>query len=88
MACFADINVLQGDVATHARCGGIFNIHLTANYGHKSVAHFLTHPVDDLIVYFVMLHHITIEVIYLVIYLFINNVVKDDWQSLNCHNNE
>jgi len=71
MACFADINVLQGDVATHARCGWIFNIHLTANYGHKSVAHFLTHPVDDLIVYFVMLHHITIEVIYLFIYLFI-----------------
>jgi len=31
VACFADINVLQGSVATYARCGGIFNIHLTAN---------------------------------------------------------
>jgi len=31
MACFADINVSQGSVATSARCGGIFNIHLTAN---------------------------------------------------------
>ena len=31
MACFADINVLQGSVTTYAKCGGIFNIHLTAN---------------------------------------------------------
>ena len=31
MACFADITVSQGSVATYARCGGIFNIHLTAN---------------------------------------------------------
>jgi len=31
MACFADINVSQGSVATYARCGGIFDIHLTAN---------------------------------------------------------
>jgi len=31
MACFADINVSQGSVATYAGCGGIFNIHLTAN---------------------------------------------------------
>ena len=31
MACFADINVSQGSVATYARCGGIFNIRLTAN---------------------------------------------------------
>jgi len=31
MTCFADINVLQGNVATYARCGGIFIIHLTAN---------------------------------------------------------
>jgi len=31
MACFADINVSQGSVATYARFGGIFNIHLTAN---------------------------------------------------------
>ena len=31
MACFADINVSQGSVATYSRCGGIFNIHLTAN---------------------------------------------------------
>jgi len=30
-ACFADINVSQGSVATYARCGGIFDIRLTAN---------------------------------------------------------
>ena len=30
MASFAEINVSQGSVATHARCGGIFNIYLTA----------------------------------------------------------
>jgi len=32
MDAFADINVSQGSVATYARCGGIFNIHLTTNY--------------------------------------------------------
>ena len=31
MASFADINVSQGSVATYARCGGMFNICLTAN---------------------------------------------------------
>jgi len=31
MACFADINVSQGSVATYARCGGIFSTHLTTN---------------------------------------------------------
>ena len=31
MACFADIDVSQGSVATYARCDGIFNMHLTAN---------------------------------------------------------
>ena len=31
MACFGDINVSQGSVATYARCGGTFNVHLTAN---------------------------------------------------------
>jgi len=31
MPCFADINVSQGSVATCARCGGIFNMRLTAN---------------------------------------------------------
>ena len=31
MACFADINVSQGSVATYARCGGIYDIHFTAN---------------------------------------------------------
>ena len=30
-ACFADVNVSRGSVATYARCGGIFNMHLTAN---------------------------------------------------------
>ena len=32
MACFGDTNVSQGSVATYARCGGIFDNHLTANY--------------------------------------------------------
>jgi len=31
MAYFADINVSQGSVATYARCGGIFDNHLTAH---------------------------------------------------------
>jgi len=31
MACFAGINVSQGSVATCARRGGIFNVHLTEN---------------------------------------------------------
>jgi len=31
MACFADANVSQGSAAIYARCGGIFNTHLTAN---------------------------------------------------------
>ena len=31
MACFADINVSQGSVATYAGCGAIFDNHLTAN---------------------------------------------------------
>jgi len=32
MACFADTNVSQGSVATYARCSGIINIRLTANF--------------------------------------------------------
>jgi len=32
---FADINVSQGSLATYARCGGIFNMHLTANLPRK-----------------------------------------------------
>ena len=31
MVCFADVNVSQGSVATYARYGRIFNVHLTAN---------------------------------------------------------
>jgi len=31
MACFANINVSQGSVATYATCGDIFDIQLTAN---------------------------------------------------------
>jgi len=31
MACFAGVNFSQGSVATYARCGGSFNIHLTTN---------------------------------------------------------
>ena len=42
MACFADINVSQGSVATCARCSGIFNMHLTANLPRNlSVKNFL-----------------------------------------------
>jgi len=63
MACFDDICVSQGSVATW--CGGMFYNRLTANllrnlpvkencksveiwqnYGHKSVAPFLAHPVS------------------------------------------
>jgi len=33
MACFADINVSQGSVATYARCGGIFDIHTVLKDG-------------------------------------------------------
>ena len=32
MACFADINVSQGSIATYAWCGVIFNIPLTTDY--------------------------------------------------------
>jgi len=43
VACFADIDVSQGSVATYARCGGIFNIHLTTNLPRNvSVKNFLT----------------------------------------------
>jgi len=38
-ACYADINVnsyTQGSVATYARCGGIFNMHLTEKFTKKS----------------------------------------------------
>jgi len=28
---FSDINISQGSVAMHLRCGGIFSYHLTAN---------------------------------------------------------
>jgi len=31
IACFADIDVSQGSVATYAKWGGVVNIHLTAN---------------------------------------------------------
>jgi len=37
MACFAAINVSQGSVATYARCGRIFDIHLTANLTKKKI---------------------------------------------------
>ena len=35
MACFADNNASQGSVATCARSGWIFNMHLTANLPRK-----------------------------------------------------
>ena len=41
MACFADINVSQGSIATYARYSGIFGVHLTANLaGNLSVIFF------------------------------------------------
>jgi len=50
VACFADINVSQGNVATYARCGGVFNVCKSVktwqNYDHESVAPFLVYPVD------------------------------------------
>ena len=42
MACFADVNVSQGSVATYARCDGMFNIHLTANLPGNLPGNFLT----------------------------------------------
>ena len=39
-ACFADINVSQGSVATYIMCGGIFNIHLTPNLPRKLLVSF------------------------------------------------
>ena len=43
MACVAHINVSQGNAATYARCGGIFDIHLTANLpSNLPVQHFKT----------------------------------------------
>jgi len=36
MACFGDINVSQGSVATYARCGGIFDNRLTAKFTKES----------------------------------------------------
>jgi len=58
MACFADVNVSQGSVATYARCD-LFNFKFTKesssekilksveiwqNYGHESVAPFFGPP--------------------------------------------
>jgi len=40
MACFADINVSRGSVATRAKCGGIFDIRLTANLSRNRLAIF------------------------------------------------
>jgi len=42
-ACFADINVSQGSVATYARCGGILNIHLTTNLARNFPGIFFNH---------------------------------------------
>jgi len=52
MACFADINVSQGSVATYAKCGEMFNIwnffcksvKIWQNYVHESVAPFFGPP--------------------------------------------
>jgi len=41
MACFADIDVSQGSVATYARCGGSFSIHLTTQLPRNFPLHFL-----------------------------------------------
>jgi len=36
MACFADTNVSQGNVATHARRSGILNIHFNYKFTKES----------------------------------------------------
>ena len=41
MVCFADVNASQCIVATYARCGGIFSIHLTANVLRNLTVQFL-----------------------------------------------
>ena len=41
LASFADINISQGNVATHARCGGSFGIHLTTNLPRNFPVNFL-----------------------------------------------
>ena len=41
LARFADINVSQGILAAYARCGGIFNTHLTANLPRNLPVNFL-----------------------------------------------
>jgi len=41
MACFTDINVLQGNVAIFARCGETFDIRLTANLQRNFPVNFL-----------------------------------------------
>jgi len=41
MACFADTNVSQGSVTIYARCGGILNVHLTANLARNLSVNFL-----------------------------------------------
>jgi len=41
MGCFGDINVSDGSVATYARCGGTFNILLTANLPGNHPVNFL-----------------------------------------------
>ena len=41
MACFADVNVSQGSVATYARCGGSFIIHLSTNLPRNFLVKFL-----------------------------------------------
>ena len=41
LAFFADINVSQGKVPTYARCGGTFNIHLTANLQRNLTVYFV-----------------------------------------------
>jgi len=40
MVSFADTNISQGSRATQARCGGIFNIHLTTNLPRKLTVKF------------------------------------------------
>ena len=50
IACFADINVSQGSVATDARCGGIFNIHLTTTLPRNLPLNFFNRLIFDRII--------------------------------------
>jgi len=65
MACFADIDVSQGSVATYARCCGSFNIHLTTNLPRNlPVKHFLNRLIFDRIMVMSLWPHFLAHFVY------------------------